>query len=553
MKKLIYSLAIALMGMTSCTSFDEEQSVKYGDGPAVSINLTTTTDSTFTFTVNPADGTKYYSYVVVSGKADESVSESSVLKATLSGAIQSSIVEYAQAASTTVNMRNAQNQPLCMPNNDYVVYAIAQDSNGVTGKVATLEVTTTDGDVPVLLPYEAKDPTDENDTVTTVTFSEEVALGEGKVSASYYQEWGNGSLIAIPEDDIDVTIDGSKVSFAVNNVPAGAFVFYSWTVGAFVDSFGNKCPAVTTQLTEQGVSGVYRRQPLQSWVIEDDNILPEAGSYIADYQTFQGTMTFDHDIFRNDELVEDGDISVVYTNSKKTSTIALATDQWSVSGKTLTFTLPEAAAAGDIITIKVKADVIFDINGNGNEEYTSTTETVWWAYFSMTKDMAIGDFTFSVTSGSETEECGIATIAENPEVENGLIITNLYMEGSEIPGRYDLSDSKIYVSAGYPLGVTTYGSTSYGLITYSLSDQEEIAFTVNPDGTMTSTDFCVVACDASFENLMGWWDKPDKATFTPAKATTRSKAATGRKASAKSGVKTVNIDVNARNLKTLRK
>lgn len=540
--------------MTSCTSFDEEQSVKYGDGPAVSINLTTTTDSTFTFTVNPADGTEYYSYVVVSGKADESVSESSVLKATLSGAIQSSIVEYAQAASTTVNMRNAQNQPLCMPNNDYVVYAIAQDNNGVTGKVATLEVTTTDGNVPVLLPYEAKDPTDEKDTITTVTFSEAVSLGEGKVSASYYQEWGDGSLIAIPEDDIDVTIDGSKVSFAVNNVPAGAFVFYSWTAGAFVDSFGNKCPAVTTQLTEQGVSGVYRRQPLQSWVIEDDNILPEAGSLIADYKTFQGTMTFDHDIFRNDELVEDGDISVVYTNSKKTSTIALATDQWSVSGKTLTFTLPEAAAAGDIITIKVKADVIFDINGNGNEAYTSTSETVWWKYFAMTKDMAIGDFTFKVTTSSnKTYNFGTTTITEDPEVENGLILTNLYMEGSEIPGRYDLAAGQIYVSAGDILGLETSGDDTYGLITYSLSGQDEITFTVNPDGTMESTDFGILACDENFEEALGWWLKAAKATFEPAKATTRSKAATGRKASAKSGVKTVNIDVNARNLKTLRK
>lgn len=540
--------------MTSCTSFDEEQSVKYGDGYAVSINLTTTTDSTFTFTVNPADGTEYYSYVVVSGKADESVSESSVLKATLSGAIQSSIVEYAQAASTTVNMRNAQNQPLCMPNNDYVVYAIAQDNNGVTGKVATLEVTTTDGNVPVLLPYEAKDPTDEKDTITTVTFSEAVSLGEGKVSASYYQEWGDGSLIAIPEDDIDVTIDGSKVSFAVNNVPAGAFVFYSWTAGAFVDSFGNKCPAVTTQLTEQGVSGVYRRQPLQSWVIEDDNILPEAGSLIADYKTFQGTMTFDHDIFRNDELVEDGDISVVYTNSKKTSTIALATDQWSVSGKTLTFTLPEAAAAGDIITIKVKADVIFDINGNGNEAYTSTSETVWWKYFAMTKDMAIGDFTFKVTTSSnKTYNFGTTTITEDPEVENGLILTNLYMEGSEIPGRYDLAAGQIYVSAGDILGLETSGDDTYGLITYSLSGQDEITFTVNPDGTMESTDFGILACDENFEEALGWWLKAAKATFEPAKATTRSKAATGRKASAKSGVKTVNIDVNARNLKTLRK
>lgn len=540
--------------MTSCTSFDEEQSVKYGDGPAVSINLTTTTDSTFTFTVNPAEGTEYYSYVVVSGKANESVSESSVLKATLSGAIQSSIVEYAKSASTTVNMRNAKNQPLCMPNNDYVVYAIAQDNNGVTGKVATLEVTTTDGNVPVLLLYEAKDPTDENDTVTTVTFSEAVSLGEGKVSASYYQEWGDGSLIAIPEDDIDVTVNGSKVSFAVDNVPAGAFVFYSWTEGAFVDSFGNKCPAVTTQLTDKGVSGVYRRLPFQSWEIEDDNILPEAGSLIADYKTFKGTMTFDHDIFRNDELVEDGDISVVYANSKKTSTIDLATDEWSVSGKTLTFTLPEAAAAGDIITIKVKADVIFDINGNGNEAYTSTSKTVWWKYFAMTKDMAIGDFTFKVTTSSnKTYNLGTTTITEDPEVENGLILTNLYMEGSEIPGRYDLAAGQIYVSAGYILGLETSGDDTYGLITYSLSGQKEIAFTVNPDGTMESTDFGILACDENFEEAVGWWLKAAKATFEPAKATTRSKAATGRKVSAKSGIKAVSIDGNARNLKTLRK
>lgn len=65
MKKLIYSLAIALIGMTSCNSFDEEHSQTYGDGPAVSINLTTTADSTFAFTVNPAEGTGFYSYMVI--------------------------------------------------------------------------------------------------------------------------------------------------------------------------------------------------------------------------------------------------------------------------------------------------------------------------------------------------------------------------------------------------------------------------------------------------------------------------------------------------------
>lgn len=36
MKKLIYSLAIALIGMTSCTSFDEEKSETYAASPLLS-------------------------------------------------------------------------------------------------------------------------------------------------------------------------------------------------------------------------------------------------------------------------------------------------------------------------------------------------------------------------------------------------------------------------------------------------------------------------------------------------------------------------------------
>ncbi len=552
MKKLIYSLAIALVGISSCTSFDEEQSVKYGDGPAVSINLTTTTDSTFTFTVNPAEGTVYYSYVVVSGKADESVSASSVLKANLSGAIQGSIVEYAKAASTTVNMRDAKDQPLCMPNKDYVVYAIAQDDNGVTGKVATLEVTTTDGDAPILLPYEYKGPTDENDTVTTVTFSEEVALGEGKVSASYYQEWGDGSLIAIPEDDLDVTIDGSKVSFAVNNVPNGAYVLYSWTEGAFVDSFGNKCAAMNTQLTDEGIAGVYKRLPFKTWEIADENLAPEAGSLVADYKAFKGTMTFAHDIFRNDELVETGDVSVVYTGSKKSSTIALAPSEWSVSGKTLTFTLPEAAAAGDSITVKVKADVIFDINGNGNQAYTSTSETVWWKYFAMTKDMALGSFNFKVTTSNGTFDLGTVTITEDPETENGLIINDLYNAGSAIPARYDLNAGKIYIGVAYELGLETINGTEYGLVTYSQTYQDEIAFTVNADGTIESSDFAIVACTSDYTELVGWYVVASKATFTPLTSSAKHKAA-AKKSYVKSNIKKANVKKNIRFLKTLRK
>ncbi len=553
MKKLIYSLAIALIGMTSCTSFDEEKSETYAAGPTVDLSLTTTTDSTFTFTVKPAEGSNFYSYTVVPGKANTSVSAESVLKNSLSGSIEQGIIEYAKTSSVTVNMRDAKDQPLCVPNTTYTVYAVASSAQGVVGAVKTLEVTTTDGEAPVLMPYTATDPTSETDTVTTVSFSEEVMMGEGTVSASYYQEYGDGNLVSIPEDDIFVATHGKNVYFAVNNVPAGAYVLYSWTEGAFVDSYGNKCPATNTEFTEEGISGVYRRLPFETWSIKDKNFSPEAGSLISDYKTFKGTITFDQNVFRNDELVETGDITLVYTGSKKTSTIALTPSDWSVSGKTLTFTLPEAPAAGDIITIKIKAGTIFDVNGNPNVEYTSSTKTVWWKYFAMTKDMAIGNFSLSLINGVY-DVYPTATFTEYAKVENGLVISNLYQEGSQVLGTYDLNAGEVYVKAYYELGtVTTSKGNTYGLITYSLSGSDDIAFTVNADGTMESTDFAVVACDADFTEALGYWDKPDKTVFSPVASSAKGKVSAAKKSYAKSSIKKVNVKVNPRSLKTLRK
>ncbi len=554
MKKLIYSLAIALIGMTSCNSFDEEHSQTYGDGPAVSINLTTTADSTFAFTVNPAEGTGFYSYMVIPGKVNSSLTQEAILKNTPKTAISQGVIEYAKYASVSDDMRDDKKQPLCLPNTTYTIYAVAASTNGVMGKLTTLEVTTTDGEAPVMEPYEAKDPTDENDTITTVSFSEDVVRGEGAVTAAYYQEWGDGSLITIPAEDIKVTVSGNKVSFAVSNVPAGAFVLYSWEEGAFVDSFGNKCPATNTQITDEGISGVYKRLPTKDWSILDSNLAPESGSLVDNYKTFQGTMTFDHDIFRDDELVATGDISVVYASSTKTSTIALEPSQWSVSGKVLTFTLPEEPAAGDIITVKVKAGVIFDVNGNSNKAYTSTSKTVWWKYFAMTKDMAIGNFDFKVTlSSGKTYNFGTVTIEEDPEEENGLIINNLYLDGSVVGGRYDLNAGKIYVGAYYELGITT--GKEYGLLTYSLTGQDEIAFTVNPDGTMESSDFAIVACDTAYTEIQGWYIKALKATFSPvssaAKGKTFSAKKVAKKSSKKTGMRKVSLKGNRRSLKTI--
>ncbi len=562
MKKLIYSLAIALIGMTSCTSFDEEKSETYAAGPTVDLSLTTTTDSTFTFTVKPAEGSNFYSYTVVPGKASTSVSAEAVLKNTLSGSVEQGIIEYAKASSVTVNMRDTKNQPLCEPNTTYTVYAVATSAQGVIGAVKSLEVTTTDGEVPVLMPYTATDPTSETDTITTVTFSEEVMIGEGTISASYYQVYGDGSLIPIPEDDITVVSSGNKVYFAVNNVPAGAYVLYSWTEGAFVDNFGNKCPATNTEFTEEGVSGVYRRLPLKSWDITTKNFTQEPGMLIADYKTFKGTMTFAYNVYRNefdgsDEHVKSGDISLTYKNSKKTVNISLDPDEWSISGNTLTFTLPEAPAAGDEIFVNVKAGVIQDINGNGNKVFASSEKTMWWKYFGgpvFTKDDLLGTKTAIYYSARSKKYLSQSVNIEDYSADT-LYITNLISEGSEIALACNYVTGEFYAEVGDVIGVyTSTQGVTYYILTYSLNGNNDIQFTPDPSGSLVSDDLGLVCYDPTSRQIVGWYDQipyieinlgmTSSAKVRSAKVTKASKASL-RAASVKK--------VNIRSLKTLRK
>lgn len=520
MKKIIFSLALVALGLTGCTSFDDEHSEKYADGPAVALSLVTTQDSCFTFTVKPEEGTQYYSYAVTEDTEAADMDAATLLKDAIDVQIDGASIKYATQADTTVNMRNAKDVPLCKPNTSYVIYAVAANDKGMTGKVATLVVKTSDGNAPVVVDY------DSGDSIAVAQFSEKIYRGEGALSCKYYAEWDVENPVTVPEEDIEWFISGSDAYFTVANLPAGAYVFFSWEEGAFVDSYGNKCPAMNSDFNwetgEIAGCGVHNTQV--AWDILDEYVIsPDSGSLIANYKDFKGVIKLPENVYRNDAFLETGDFSVIYTSSKKTSVVGLDADEWSVSGNTVTFTLPEAPAAGDIITVKIAKNVLFDVYGNGNNAYESTNETRWWKYFAMTKDMALGSFTFTTKmSSGNTYDFGTVTITEDPDRTNGLIIKDLFLEGSEVGGYYDLAAGEIYIDAYSVLGI--YENT-YGTITYSLSGKTEIPFTVNADGTITSTDFCVVACDTEYKEALGYLVKPTSSIFTP--------AASGAKASYK--------------------
>ena len=526
MKKIIFSLAVVL-GLASCNSWDDEQTQNYGDGPAITIDLTTTADSSFTFTVNPAQGTNYYTYTVVEGTEAEEVDASLLLKNAIGG-IAGGIKKYSENASITETMRNAKtNAPLCSPNTSYVIYAVAASDKGVIGKVASQVVTTTDGETPVVADMAS---TDSN---AAVKFSENVALGDGSISGKYYLEWDPAfAAKEIAAEDIVTTINGSVVKFEVNNVPAGAYVFISWAEGAFVDSKGNKCPAMNSDfnMTTGAIEGVNMHLANVAWDINPANIGPDAGSLISDYKTWQGTITFDENVYRNDHEVKAGDIYVKYANSKKSTTIALDPTDWEVKDNVVTFRLPEAAAAGDVITVGIKENILFDVCGNGNNAFVSSTDDAWWKYFAATKDMVLGNFGFTYVSYFDDEhkwdERGNLTIAENPEVENGIIVSNFYLDGSELEGYVDVAAGKMYLNSGQVIGsYTNSKGTTYGLALFTITDGDVVTFDINADGTLTSQDMGVYAFDETFAEELGWFDVFAPAVFTKQAASSAAKRA----------------------------
>ncbi len=117
---------------------------------------------------------------------------------------------------------------------------------------------------------------------------------------------------------------------------------------------------------------------------------------------------------------------------------------------------------------------------------------------------------------------GFVTIDEDPYNtvgENSINIANLYLEGSNLVGYYDLDKDSVYIAAWQTIGV----SGEYGLITVNWKDTKSdwIPFSINKDGSLTSDRFGVYSYDADFVEQKGWWEAATIATLTPTKCRLR--------------------------------
>lgn len=519
MKKLIYSLAMVLVGLTSCTSFDDPTTENYGAGPSVDVTITagTPSDSAFTVVITPSAGSLYYAYAIGQSAAPQAIDSTTLYK----GGYGNSVIKVADKATTTINITDAD------PNTTYYVYAVAGSDKGIVGNMTVKGITTTD----VLSPGPKTIQKDEANAAVKLTFSEAIQRGEGAVTAQYYKEWDILRPVEVPAEDLTVQVSGSSVIFAADNIPAGAYVCFSYAEGAFKDAKGNLCRALNSglDLNKGQFTGAWVHVTNVPFEIDDKQVTaPEDGAIISNVEDFKGEITLDEDIYRNDETVEDGDLSVTYTSDSRVVTYKLTADQWSVSGNKINFVLPATPENGDYITFSMVEGAVTDVLGNPNAEYTSSA--VWkYSTFKPTVADVLGTFNYAVTlkNNSKTYDLGNFTISEytGEDAEPGdVVISDLYMDGSKIYGYYDLETAQLYIQRYQALGTYVEEGVTYGVVTYSMAGQKQIVFDITADG-LVSTDFALAYTDAEFSSLLGYEVPEGLTVFAKAAGSRMSKAA----------------------------
>jgi len=527
MKKLIYSLALVLAGLTSCTSFDDPVTENYGAGPDIDIQLVAgqQTDSAFTVTITPAAGAAYYAYVIGESDEPEDVDAATLYK----GGYGNTVLKAADNPTFTIDIDDAD------PNTTYQVYAVAGSDKGILGKLAVKSIKTSDNGIP-----DAKSlAKDADKKAVVITFTENIVRGDGAATAKYYKEWDILNPVEIPAEEITVEVAKNAVMFTAPKAPAGAYVCFSYEAGAFKDIKGNPCKALSSGLNMNTgkFTNAYVHVTTEAFELEDTYVTaPADGALIGKVADFKGEITFPFNIYRNDKAVEDGDLSVTFKSAKRTSTYKLTADEWSVDGKVLNFVLPATPDGGDFITVSLIEGAVADVLGNPNAAYTSKAK---WQFFAPTKDMVLGTFNMSITYEGEALDLGKFSITENATEENptGLKFKDWYLEGSELKGYYDLAAGKVYMEEGQFLGMYTNSKgATYALVFFNRDNDTDdaipVPFTINADGTMDAdAEWGLFAFDETGETPLGWFEIAETCKYTPAKAAAARKTAARAKVS----------------------
>lgn len=343
MKKLVYSLMAAGLAFAACTDFDEEKSEVFNDAEAtVSVDIKAVDDYTVEISVTPGQTATRYAYAMVEGQyAAEDITEDDVLDMT-SGILDSKKVP---SVSKKVDGLN--------PNTPYTVFAIAYSEHNHAGKVAAKSVVTSDKLAPEFKESKA------TASGIILTFSEDIVLADAsKVSAAVYNEISDDYFAS----EVTVKVAGNQALVSAKDAKPGSYVFVSWEEGAFVDNAGLPVEAQVSGVETEDL-GVYGQIPNVAFDIAVDTVVVESASGLlkGDAKLVFVTSKDCPELYGNNLTAK-----VTISNSTVTSTIK--TEVMVEEDNNFSVMLPEAAVAGQSVSIVIEANSFVDECGNGTKE-----------------------------------------------------------------------------------------------------------------------------------------------------------------------------------------
>ncbi|MDL2231535.1 hypothetical protein LJB85_02220 [Porphyromonadaceae bacterium OttesenSCG-928-L07] len=418
MNKILYSVCAILFLVTSCTDFDSEKGMPFVEGPSVTITASNVGDSTFTFKLSPDGEASYYSYLVVEADQAEELDPVGVLKTSAYSGLDKGTIKYADNKDKSIVMAKLK------PNTAYQVYAAAQNTNGMVGELTSISVRTTDG----INPQTDASKATISGHIFGVTFSETIQAGTMAFYVSYYPVNNLAAAevgIEIPADSI--SIEGTVVSIALPDAPAGANVCITWEAGAVRDLNGNDCVAYTTEgydPAKKAFKGVTARVATKSWKIqqaveddEDDDVIA-----FTDWQAFMMEFIPEAAYVKTSAK---GKVQVVYVTEGKEITLMVPSRIYGMlDDTTFVVMLPEEPERGAIVNLSIPAGSLEDKYGNPSEKL-EVSDRYMYSYGYTIADI-VGTYSMaaiSAANGAAQSESGIEIVKD--VASDTILIKNL--------------------------------------------------------------------------------------------------------------------------------
>ena len=413
MKKIFTYLAVAALMAVACDDMygPVETPTAPDKAGSVEIQIDTLGDDTLAFTIAPVGEASYFSYMVAAGPA-QAVDSVAVYECKAGGLIKGTF-KASEVSDTTLTLGEL------APNTSYTIYAVAGSLQGIPGSVAVKEVKTTDGIAIGVTSFDAV-----TDSSVVLSFSENVFLGEGKITATYYaSNLGYQAMGTVEAVADSVLVDGKTVTVQFAGLPHGAHWAVSWPEGMFTDSANNKIAALNSGYSadDKKFVGVSARKDTVAFDL--DAALPEEMLMFSDWSTamFQVGVAVDSTLAAPGK----GKVVAEYHTPGKVITIDLALNQHYMFGATgVAMACPEDPGFGTTVVFSFAQDAFQDIWGNP----TKAVDYVTLCAYDYTVQDIVGSYEYVAYSAyGYPETNGTLAIALSDDSAKGnVMFTTMY-------------------------------------------------------------------------------------------------------------------------------